>query len=351
MWPISDFGVYTHTKGAEMDQSNKRKIYIKYQLIQYKGGKCQKCGYDKTYFTRAFTFHHRDPTLKEFDIARGYSDFNLLKKEVDKCDLLCMRCHMEVHDEQYIEKRKQAIEELSLKELNIKSQKSVCQECKQLYRKTNRKQMFCTPDCSSLYKSRSKFSKEQWDHWKQQNKSIDSIAKELRSSSHTIRKYAKQNGWYLNQSRATSVYEYDMQGKFIKEWPSVIEASKHHNMRDCTPISECVSGKRKSIAQRLWKINDGKPHIPPSYNKNYRYTHSDELIYYIKYVPDYTKRLTVAKLARIFDIRYQHVHRIRKNTYRPSILINTFDKQEIKNKIENMWKISFLKEFNDTKTN
>ena len=37
---------------------------IKNALIQYKGGKCCRCGYDKSF--RALEFHHLDPNEKRF---------------------------------------------------------------------------------------------------------------------------------------------------------------------------------------------------------------------------------------------------------------------------------------------
>ena len=48
-------------------------------------------------------FHHRDPNAKEFGISAGGRIRSLedCKKEVDKCDLLCCRCHAEVHEELY----------------------------------------------------------------------------------------------------------------------------------------------------------------------------------------------------------------------------------------------------------
>jgi hypothetical protein len=72
----------------------------KRELIEYKGGKCQRCGYNKDVLG-AYAFHHRDPSEKEFSISR-YQKLNTeaLYKEVDKCDLLCQNCHAEVHEEE-----------------------------------------------------------------------------------------------------------------------------------------------------------------------------------------------------------------------------------------------------------
>jgi hypothetical protein len=71
----------------------------KLKLIAYKGGKCQRCGYSKP-FSGVYDFHHRDPKKKDFGIGSGsVKSFELMKKEVDKCDLLCKNCHAEVHEE------------------------------------------------------------------------------------------------------------------------------------------------------------------------------------------------------------------------------------------------------------
>lgn len=69
----------------------------KQRALEYKGGKCQKCGYSKC--QRALTFHHLDPTAKEFGIADPKNrSFEAIKDELDKCMLLCMNCHMEEHE-------------------------------------------------------------------------------------------------------------------------------------------------------------------------------------------------------------------------------------------------------------
>lgn len=73
---------------------------IKHQLILYKGGKCERCGYNKC--EGALQFHHRNPKEKEFTLsAVNLSSKNLsmedLYAEVDKCELLCANCHSEEH--------------------------------------------------------------------------------------------------------------------------------------------------------------------------------------------------------------------------------------------------------------
>ena len=73
---------------------------IKKELIKYKGGKCENCGYNKC--IDALQFHHKNPLEKSFEI----SDYKYLKirpmqeyyNEVDKCKLLCTNCHIEEHN-------------------------------------------------------------------------------------------------------------------------------------------------------------------------------------------------------------------------------------------------------------
>lgn len=76
-----------------------RQRRIKRSLLDYKGGKCEKCGYKKC--DAALEFHHKDPTKKDFHISKYKNkEFNkTIKKELDKCMLLCANCHREAHNE------------------------------------------------------------------------------------------------------------------------------------------------------------------------------------------------------------------------------------------------------------
>lgn len=70
----------------------------KQKCVDYKGGKCQKCGYNKC--IEALEFHHLDPSQKDFSIAKAHSwKMEKLLPELDKCMLLCANCHRELHQE------------------------------------------------------------------------------------------------------------------------------------------------------------------------------------------------------------------------------------------------------------
>ena len=81
-----------------IDEISKQTRYskkIKEQLVEYKGGKCQICGYNKC--SAALEFHHIDPNKKDFTISGGTKSFEKLKPEVDKCIMVCSNCHKEIH--------------------------------------------------------------------------------------------------------------------------------------------------------------------------------------------------------------------------------------------------------------
>jgi hypothetical protein len=68
----------------------------KAKAVEYKGGKCQICGYDKCY--AALQFHHLDPDKKDFSIGNARSwGFSRIQDELDKCLLVCANCHAEIH--------------------------------------------------------------------------------------------------------------------------------------------------------------------------------------------------------------------------------------------------------------
>ncbi|MEB3330795.1 MAG: hypothetical protein VKQ33_16355, partial [Candidatus Sericytochromatia bacterium] len=83
------------------------------KAIEYKGGACERCGYNKC--PAAMVFHHPDPNQKDFGISSSGKtrSFEKIKSELDKCVLLCMICHAEIHyeeDEKQREIKKQELE-------------------------------------------------------------------------------------------------------------------------------------------------------------------------------------------------------------------------------------------------
>ncbi|MDO8435975.1 MAG: HNH endonuclease signature motif containing protein [bacterium] len=73
----------------------KRRRKIKTLAIEYRGGQCQICGYNK--YQGALDLHHINGK-KEFGIAdKGYTrSWKKIKAELDKCILVCANCHREI---------------------------------------------------------------------------------------------------------------------------------------------------------------------------------------------------------------------------------------------------------------
>jgi len=82
---------YNHNKYMNIYHRNN-----KLRAIEHLGGKCKVCGYDRC--SRALCFHHRNPEEKKFTVSSSMSlSWKKLVQEVDKCDLVCIRCHRMVH--------------------------------------------------------------------------------------------------------------------------------------------------------------------------------------------------------------------------------------------------------------
>ena len=63
-------------------KNQKRKI----KAVEYKGGKCELCKYDKN--ISALEFHHLNPDEKDFTISGFKCGWEDLKKELDKCIII-----------------------------------------------------------------------------------------------------------------------------------------------------------------------------------------------------------------------------------------------------------------------
>lgn len=104
--------LYDRTKGHTKTKcnscmANERRFAKKQKAIDYKGGKCSKCGYNKC--NSALEFHHLDDDQKEFTISSQHCYvWERIQIELDKTILLCANCHREVHEE--IEKAKKVIQ-------------------------------------------------------------------------------------------------------------------------------------------------------------------------------------------------------------------------------------------------
>jgi hypothetical protein len=101
--------IYTHCKicnnKIENNKANRsrcnscntriRRYRTKVAAVEYKGGFCNRCNWKGP--VAAFEFHHKDDN-KEFGIGTAANkSWIVIKKEIDKCELLCSNCHRIEH--------------------------------------------------------------------------------------------------------------------------------------------------------------------------------------------------------------------------------------------------------------
>ena len=103
-WKLdSEFAIRNHGKNrrgwckiCDSNRTQTRARTMKIKSVIYLGGKCKVCGYNKS--IKALQFHHREPSLKSFELSKAMNNrWEIIKPELDKCDLLCANCHSEIH--------------------------------------------------------------------------------------------------------------------------------------------------------------------------------------------------------------------------------------------------------------
>jgi hypothetical protein len=74
-----------------------RDIALKKKAIEYKGGRCNHCGY--VGHTASYDFHHLRDKEMSWHMMRNVG-WEKAAAELDKCELLCANCHRVVHAKQ-----------------------------------------------------------------------------------------------------------------------------------------------------------------------------------------------------------------------------------------------------------
>jgi len=83
------------------DRIKKMRTSIKQRAVEYMGGQCILCGYDKC--ASALEFHHLKHSEKKFEFRNNGRSLSVavMQKELDKCIMLCANCHRELHSGDY----------------------------------------------------------------------------------------------------------------------------------------------------------------------------------------------------------------------------------------------------------
>ena len=99
---------YYHNNEEYRNTENKKRTNLqrtfKILAIKYLGSECLDCRikYKSDINEFIFDFHHRDPKQKDFAISEyRANNFETIKLELDKCDLLCSNCHRLRHQKEW----------------------------------------------------------------------------------------------------------------------------------------------------------------------------------------------------------------------------------------------------------
>ena len=168
-----------------------RGLKRKYEAVLQRGGKCEKCGYNKN--LSALEFHHRNPEEKKFQIdMRRCSNTNLetLKEELDKCELLCSNCHHEYHNSDLSLDNVSKIISNSSKTSFSNPSGNICPVCGQRFSKVTGK-IYCSEQCK--WKDKGYPSLDEVNRKYEELKSWEKVAKSFGLTRKIIQGIRKRN--------------------------------------------------------------------------------------------------------------------------------------------------------------
>lgn len=94
---------YQRNKRQYIDRSVRAKLKRREYLRQVKSRPCADCGVQYPYYV--MDFDHREGEVKIFEMNQVvYVPMGALKKEMEKCDIVCANCHRERTYQRVMEK-------------------------------------------------------------------------------------------------------------------------------------------------------------------------------------------------------------------------------------------------------
>lgn len=86
---------YRTHRAQYLDRNRRQRRRLKDYIAEQKAKPCMDCG--RPYPPYVMDFDHREPSKKEFEIARLFLTHSLkiIDRELAKCDVVCANCHRE----------------------------------------------------------------------------------------------------------------------------------------------------------------------------------------------------------------------------------------------------------------
>lgn len=117
---------YCSAKCSVNANSVKCRHRIKLRCCEYKGGRCADCGYADLQYLDVFDFHHLDPNEKDFSLGGTKRSWSKIEPELDKCVMLCARCHRIRHAKESVR--------VETKYINNQTSRQDVEEIRKLYK-------------------------------------------------------------------------------------------------------------------------------------------------------------------------------------------------------------------------
>jgi hypothetical protein len=187
---------YQPDMSSKSDRVKRWRRKAKSRIIEAMGGSCVCCGYAKC--QRSMSLHHLDPQQKDMGfgaIRANPKSWPTIVKELRKCVLVCLNCHMEIHDSlKDVPKDAKRFDESFVEFPSFENNnQELMNDCPQCGRLKRNELIFCSQDCAK--KSRRKVD---WDSIDLKvlyaSKSIVQIAEELGCSDVAVHKKLKKLG-------------------------------------------------------------------------------------------------------------------------------------------------------------
>lgn len=228
-----------------------RQLKLKNMAIDYLGGKCKICGYNKC--IASLEFHHRNPEEKLFTISTNLNkSWDNIVEELDKCDLLCSNCHRELH---YLQNKRTS---------NI----SEYEEFIDVKFKDKIEKSHITKDDTDIKNIKHNITSDNIEYilnLYQNGNSAIKISLLTSICYETVINVLHSNGVYTKLNNEKRIGMFDLNNVLIKDFYSISEAasyaeetfkSRGGKVKKCnakSKISKCINGRQYTSYNYIWR--------------------------------------------------------------------------------------------------